>query len=60
MGESAGDYTFTMDSVAKPNRITLKGPNGSAFVSTIVEDQDARGKRSSLTIVRRGSRGLRA
>lgn len=54
----AGDYTFRMDSVAKPNLITLKGPNGFAFVSTIVADQDARNGQSSLTIVRRGGKAF--
>lgn len=54
----AGDYTFRMDSVAKPNRIALKGPNGSVFVSTIVADQAARDGQSSLTIVGRGSKAF--
>ena len=53
----AGDYTLRMDSVASPV-ITLKGPNGYAFVSAIGRDQDARGKQSSLTIVRRGSKAF--
>lgn len=54
----AGDYTFRMDSAAAPARITLKGPNGSAFVSAIVADKDARGGQSSLTIVRRGNKAF--
>lgn len=54
----AGNYTFRMDSAAAPASITLKGPDGSAFVSAIVADQDARGGQSSLTIVRRGSKAF--
>lgn len=54
----AGDYTFRMDSAVAPARITLKGPNGSAFVSAVVADKDARGGQSGLTIVRRGSKAF--
>ena len=54
----AGDYTFRMDSVATPNRIILDGPNGYESVSAIVADKDARGGKSSLTIVRHGSRAF--
>ena len=54
----AGDYTFTMDSVAGPARITLRGPNGSAFVSAVVADKDDRGGQSRLTIVGRGSKAF--
>ena len=53
----AGEYTFRMDSVASPV-LTLKGPNGSVFVSALVADQAARGKQGSLTIVHRGSRAF--
>ena len=54
----AGDYTFRMESAAAPARITLKGPNGFAFVSALVADKDAHGGQSSLTIVRRGSKAF--
>ena len=50
----AGDYTFKIDSVASV-QITLKGPDGSAFVHAMVTDQSARGEQSSLTIEHRGS-----
>ena len=53
----AGNYTFRMDSVATA-RLTLKGPNGPAFVHAIVADKADRGRQSSLTIVRRGSKAF--
>ena len=53
----AGDYTFRMDSVATA-RLTLKGPNGSAFVHAVVADKAAHGEQSTMTILRRGSRAV--
>jgi hypothetical protein len=50
----AGDYTFSMASVAAPSRITLHGPNGFAFVSAIVADSDNVSDRSVMTIEHRG------
>lgn len=49
----AGDYTFRMDSVASPVRITLNGPNGYEFVFAMVADNNVSGERSSLTIEHR-------
>ena len=46
----AGDYTFSMQSVATPSRITLHGPNGFAFVSAVVADSDSVSDRSVMTI----------
>jgi hypothetical protein len=51
----AGDYTFSMKSVAAPSRITLYGPNGFASVSAVVADSDAVSDRSVMTIDHRGS-----
>lgn len=51
----AGDYTFSMNSVATPARITLRGPNGGAFVSAIVADKDKISDRSALIIEHRGT-----
>jgi hypothetical protein len=50
----AGDYTFSMKSVAAPSVITLHGPNGFAFVSAIVGDRDDISDRSVMTIEHRG------
>jgi hypothetical protein len=50
----AGDYTFSMASVAAPSRIKLHGPNGFAFVAAIVADSDNVSDRSVMTIERRG------
>ena len=35
----AGDYTFEMQSLASPSRITLKGPNGYQFVTAMVANE---------------------
>lgn len=53
----AGNYTFRLDCLA-PRVITLKGPNGTAFVYPVVADQAAAGKQGSLTIVRRNGRAF--
>ena len=50
----AGDYTFSMKSVAVPSRITLHGPNGGVFVAAIVADSDNVSDRSVMTIEHRG------
>jgi hypothetical protein len=50
----AGDYTFSMKSVATPSRIILHGPNGFAFVTALVADSDDVSDRSVMTIVHRG------
>jgi hypothetical protein len=49
----AGDYTFSMESVAS-HRITLHGPKGFAFVSAYVGDRDDISDRSVMTIEHRG------
>src|SRR5258706_8529692 len=35
----AGDYTFVMQSLGSPSRITLKGPNGYQFITALVENK---------------------
>jgi hypothetical protein len=54
----AGEYTFKMDSAARPNRILLKGPNGYGFVGSIVADNDKSSEESSLIIEHRGSTSI--
>jgi hypothetical protein len=54
----AGDYTFSMKSVAAPSQIILHGPNGYAFVSAIVADSDSRSDRSVMTIEHRGGQSV--
>ena len=49
----AGDYTFSMESVAS-HRITLHGPNGFASVSGYVGDRGNISDRSVMTIEHRG------
>jgi hypothetical protein len=49
----AGDYTFTLKSLALPASITVTGPNGSQFVVTSSTDQKSIGSPSRLTIERR-------
>src|ERR1700730_13302052 len=50
----AGDYTFSMKSIEAPSRITLRGPNGVAFVAALVADRDNSSDRSVMTIEQRG------
>jgi len=54
----AGDYTFSMPSLASPSRIKLHGPNGSAFVAAIVADNGKIGDRSTMTIEHRGGKSV--
>lgn len=35
----AGAYTFEMQSVASPSRITLKGPNGYRYITALVANE---------------------
>lgn len=49
----AGDYTFTLKSVALPTRIIVTGPNGSQFVMTSSMDQKFSDAPSNLKIERR-------
>lgn len=37
----AGDYTFEIKSLATPSTLTVKGPNGSQFITALVADQKA-------------------
>jgi hypothetical protein len=50
----AGDYTFEMRSLASPSTITLKGPNGSQFVTAMVANE-TNSDQSMLIVENRGS-----
>jgi hypothetical protein len=50
----AGEYTFEIQSLSLPATMTVKGPNGSVFVTAVVVDQKAR-KQSMLIVENRGS-----
>jgi hypothetical protein len=50
-----GDYTFEMQSVATPSLITVKGPNGSQFITAIVADEKDI-EQSMLIVENRGGR----
>jgi len=54
----AGDYSFRMDSVASPVRITLQGPDGGAFIFATVLEAREGGKQSKLIIEHRGGRSF--
>jgi hypothetical protein len=49
----AGDYSFSLKSVALPAQITLEGPNGGTFILTSSTDKRNAGDSSNLTIERR-------
>jgi len=50
-----GDYTFEMKSVATPSLITVKGPNGSQFITaTVADEKDI--EQSMLIVENRGGR----
>jgi len=51
----AGDYTFEMQSLASPSRITVKGPNGYQFITAAVANE-IKSDQSMLIIEHRGSR----
>jgi hypothetical protein len=50
----AGDYTFEIRSMSLPTTLTVKGPNGSMFVTAIVVDEKP-GTQSMLIVENRGS-----
>jgi len=50
----AGDYTFEMKSLGAPSLITVKGPDGSHFITALVADQKASAQ-SMLIIENRGN-----
>ena len=50
----AGDYTFEIRSLSMPAVMTVKGPNGTQFVTAVVVDQKA-SDRSMLIVENRGS-----
>src|ERR1700747_3595138 len=50
----AGDYTFEIRSLSMPAVMTVKGPNGTRFVTAVVVDQKA-SDRSMLIVENRGS-----
>ena len=50
----AGDYTFSMKSMATPNQIIVRGPSGPAFVMTVASSKSDAGQQSFLIIERRG------
>jgi hypothetical protein len=50
-----GDYSFEMKSVAAPSLITVKGPNGSQFITATVAD-DKNIDQSMLIVENRGGR----
>jgi hypothetical protein len=51
----AGDYSFTLKSAAMPAVITLQGPNGNTFISTVASNAKNDGDISKMTLVRRGN-----
>ncbi len=51
----AGDYTFVMQSLGSPSRITLKGPNGYQFITALVENKTD-SNQSMLIVENRGGR----
>jgi hypothetical protein len=51
----AGDYTFRLKSTTLPAVITLEGPNGTTFISTVASDLRSSGDISKMTLVRRGN-----
>jgi hypothetical protein len=51
----AGDYSFVLESMAIPAKITVRGPNGSQFVTTVSNDRENLDRSSSLKIERRGN-----
>jgi hypothetical protein len=51
----AGDYTFSLESRALPAMVTVRGPNGGAFIMATVLDNRKTDQDSSLTIEERGS-----
>jgi hypothetical protein len=53
----AGDYSFSMESVAAPAQILLRGPNGAHFIFSAGRSEDQMAQQSFLTIVRRGDSG---
>jgi len=50
----AGDYTFQIESLSLPAKMTVKGPNGSQFVTAIVVNEKA-SEQSMLIVENRGS-----
>ena len=50
----AGDYTFSLDSIARPATLRLQGPTGGIFIPTVSISDKFAGEKSSLRIVRRG------
>jgi hypothetical protein len=50
----AGDYTFQMQSLSTPVRITVKGPNGYQFITALVADEKTIGQ-SMLILENRGN-----
>jgi hypothetical protein len=51
----AGDYSFVLESMAMPARITVRGANGAQFVTTVSNDRENLDRSSSLKIERRGN-----
>ena len=50
----AGDYTFEIKSISLPATLTVRGPDGSMFVTSMVVDQKP-SERSMLIVENRGS-----
>jgi hypothetical protein len=50
----AGDYTFSMESVARPIKMILRGPSGSVFELSSATSERKTDEPSSLTLERRG------
>jgi hypothetical protein len=51
----AGDYTFSLKSVALPAQVLIDGPNGYAFVLTTATDDRVTGEKSFLTVQQTGA-----
>jgi hypothetical protein len=51
----AGDYSFEIRSLTMPATMTVKGPNGSQFVTAVVVDQKASDRSMLIVENRNGS-----
>lgn len=54
----AGDYTFEIRSLTMPATMTVKGPNGSQFVTAVVVDQKASDRSMLIVDNRNGSSAI--
>jgi len=50
----AGEYTFSMESAASPNKMVVRGKDAAAIIVTIATSTGSKSQPSQLTIERRG------